>query len=145
MERSRPWWKSILLNARALGFGVVVAVVSVTAYVWVEESLSSGNIITPAETARIAAAFSAVIALQLLLVCVPLWLLLGRLGWTNWVSAMVLGFIAPLGYLTFDDWLNGRSELIVEGLLEGLPFGFFGALAGLVVWWTRPKPPIASA
>lgn len=138
MERSRPWWKSILLNVRALGFGVIVAVGSVTAYEWADASMNGGMFgLTTQEHARIAAIFATSVALQLLIVCVPIWLLLGKLRLTGSVSAALLGFVAPLGY-----WIVMNDSPVPDlvRVRHGLPYGLCGALAGLAVWWVRPKP-----
>ena len=135
MERSRPWWKSILLNARALACGVLVAVGSVSAYEWADASINGGILFLPAnEHARIAAIFAASIALQLLVVCVPIWLVLGKLRMTGWVSAALLGFIAPLAY-----WIVMNGSPVLDVVRQGFPYALCGALAGLVVWWARPK------
>jgi hypothetical protein len=137
MERRRPWWKSILLSALALAFGVAVAVVLVSVFFWM---VWDGFFLTQGEMALVAAGSSAIVALQLLVVCVPIWLLLDKLHLTSWVSAVALGFVAPFAY-----WILAVSN---EPFLAAAPaasiFGLFGALAGLVVWWTRPRP-IASS
>jgi hypothetical protein len=112
---------------------VIVAVVLVTAYVWVEESRSAGNMVTPAAAARVAAVFSLVVALELLIGCVPLWLLLARIRWANSLTAALLGFAAPLL------WVVVNEGAMASGVREGLPFALCGAMAGLVVWWSRPK------
>jgi heme A synthase len=137
MTAPRPRWKSVLLHARALAFGVIVAVLLVTAYAWVEESRSAGNMITPLQFARVAAAFSLVVALELLVVCVPLWLVLDRLGWANWISAALLGFAGPLGWWMIV--LESGDDTLFERAEYGLPYALCGAVAGLVVWLTRPR------
>ena len=142
MTYRRPWWKSVLLNARALVCGVLIAVLLVTAYTWAEAVLEGGFFgLSPSETARIAALFAGVVALQLLMVCVPVWLLLARLHLSNWASAALLGFIAPLAY-----WIITSEGEILDLVRSGLPYALSGAVAGLVVWWARPRaipPPLA--
>ena len=133
MTPSRPWWKSLLLDTRALACGVVVAVVSVTGYVWVEERLSGGSLLSATETTRIAAIFSLIVALELLLFCVPLWLVLGRLRLQGWISAVLLGFAGPVAWVVWNDGFEFNS------VRDGFPFGLCGVAAGLAVWWTRPK------
>src|SRR5688572_19878836 len=95
MTGRRPWWKSILLSALALAFGVAVAVVLASVFFWMTWE---GGFLTRGEMASAAAGFSAIIALQLLVVCVPIWLLLDKLRLAGWVSAVALGFVAPFAY-----------------------------------------------
>lgn len=141
MERHRPWWKAALLNARALACGVVVAVALVSAYVWAEATLNGGVLgLTPVQTARAAAGLSGLIALQLLVMCVPVWLLLKHFGLVGRNTAVLLGFTAPLVF-----WFAENDGPFVTVAGEGLPFAGAGALAGLVVWQVRAKrvlPPV---
>jgi hypothetical protein len=139
MVRGRPWWKSILLNALALVCGVFVAVVTVTAYVWADDALNASvDFLSPAEAARAAVFFSAKAALQVLIVCVPLWLVLDRLGWANRIIAAAIGFIAPLAWLWFNAWTLGYDKPLLE-LASAWPVAMCGAFAGLAAWWTRPR------
>ena len=132
-------WKVVLLNARALACGVAVAAVLVSAYTWFD--WSPGGMLTPAEAALFAAEFSAVIALLLLIFCVPLWLILERRGWARWPLAMGLGFVAPLIYSFLDDLLGGNSEAALGFVrVDNFAYALCGVAAGLVIWLTRPKP-----
>lgn len=140
VKRGQSLSKSILLTARALACGVFVAVVTVSAYAWADEMLrDSYPILSPEEAARVAVFFSAKAALQVLLVCVPLWLLLDRLVWTSWAVAAALGFIAPLVWLCFNAWTLGQERPWLELTSDSLPLAICGAFAGLAVWMARPR------
>lgn len=140
MARIPHLWRTILLNVGALAWGVLAAVVTVSAYIWAEDMLRDSYVlVSPDEAARFAAFFAAKAASQVLLVCVPLWLLLDRLGWANWAVAAGLGFVAPPAWLIFNAWTLGQDTPWLELASDSLPIAACGAVAGLAVWMARPR------
>lgn len=67
-------------------------------------------------------------------ICVPIWLVLGKLGWDRAPAAMALGFVATAAfvYLTYNAGSHERLEVMAYTLL---PYAACGAVAALVTWW----------
>lgn len=91
---------------------------------------------SPAAQAELAAYLSLVAAVIIIPLCVPVWLVLRRYRFTNWLAAAVLGFGATLAY-----WIvtNQPSDLPGNSALDlarsGLPLAVCGAIAGIATWW----------
>ena len=66
--------------------------------------------------------------------CVPLWLMLARLGWDHAPAAGALGFAATAAFvsLTYAGGSHARLALLAY---SALPYGLCGAAAALVTWW----------
>ena len=129
-----------MLTARALGCGVIVAVVLASAYTWADATISGEYaLLTPAGATSFAAIISSLTAVQALIVCVPLWLLFERFGWDSWLAAAGLGFIAaPISWLVTNR-LEGSVQTVPELLQGTLPYSLCGAAAGLTIWLMRPR------
>jgi hypothetical protein len=67
--------------------------------------------------------------------CIPLWLMLARLGRDSAPAAAALGFVATTVFvsLTYAAGSHDRVELLAY---TALPYGLCGAAAALVTWWT---------
>ena len=66
--------------------------------------------------------------------CVPLWLMLAKLGWDRAPAAAGLGFAATAAFvsLTYAAGSHDRIALLAN---TALPYGLCGAAAALVTWW----------
>ena len=66
--------------------------------------------------------------------CVPLWLMLAKLGRDRASAAAALGFAATAGFvsLTYAAGSHDRIALLAN---TALPYGLCGAAAALVTWW----------
>lgn len=133
----------IFLNFAALAIGTLVAVVSVASYRWLlalpEERavVADGGsmMISAADQATISATFAALAALPIIAVCLPIWLILAKFRKNTWAAAAALGFASTVGawIILFD-----LDIPLSEALVNSLPYGLCGALAGVTTWWTSP-------
>jgi hypothetical protein len=133
-------WRSVMLNTCALVCGVIVAVVLASAYTWADATIDGGYpLLSPLEAMQVAAMLSGLVALEILVVCVPVWLLVERFGWANWAVAAALGFVAPPIWWILNNWIEGSGETALQLLPGTFPYAVCGATAGLSIFWTRPK------
>ena len=67
-------------------------------------------------------------------ICVPIWLVLARLGWDRASAAAALGFSATAAFLllTYAAGSHDRLELMAYTFV---PYAACGAVAALVTWW----------
>jgi hypothetical protein len=144
MDRATPArWNVAALNACALVAGVLTGVALVTAYTfasgWIvtrAAHVSGSELFIPLRTqVDLALWFSALYGTLIAVFCAPLWLLLEKRGYSNVVSAMILGFVAPI-ILWIAINQNGVSSLL-DLTKDGLPYGFCGSGAGLVACLCR--------
>ena len=138
-------WKGLALNARALVFGFLVAVVMCTAYVYAEAKIAEQNLpagshmmMTAEDRACFAAIASGIFAIIIVAVSAPIWVLLKRYRLENAFAAALVGFFVTLGIWVGDNWspTNSLFELIRSGII----WAVCGAIAGLATWWARPVP-----
>jgi hypothetical protein len=121
-------------TGRALGAGVLSSVALVTAYSFIEAWLTAfarggPAVLSPSDVAFAALLFSIEYGIIIAIVCIPLWLLLARVGLTGPCVAALLGFTATLGYWMISNYppLNPPRS--------GIAYALCGAVAGLVTWW----------
>ena len=67
-------------------------------------------------------------------VCVPLWLMLGRLGRDDALPAAALGFVATAVFVSLT-YAAGSHDRLALMTYTVLPYGLCGAAAALVTWW----------
>lgn len=126
--------KSLGNGAQALASGIVAGVTLVTAYSFIEAWLRPvppGTIVvmSPADVGSAAFLFSIYYAAVIVLICVPLWLFLSKVGLRGPWTAVLLGFTTTLGY-----WMTSNYPPIMSAR-SGLPYALCGAAAGFVTWW----------
>lgn len=66
--------------------------------------------------------------------CVPLWLMLARLGRDSASAAAALGFVATAVFVSLT-YAAGSHDRIALMTYTALPYGLCGAVAALVTWW----------
>ena len=67
-------------------------------------------------------------------VCVPIWLILARLGWDGPAAAAALGFAATTAFLVLT-YSAGSHEGLPLMNYSVVPYAACGAAAALVTWW----------
>lgn len=67
-------------------------------------------------------------------VCVPIWLILTRLGWDRPAAAATLGFVATAAFLVLT-YSAGSHEGLPLMSYSFAPYAACGAAAALVTWW----------
>ena len=67
-------------------------------------------------------------------VCVPIWLILAKLGWEGPAAAAALGFVATAAFLVLT-YSAGSHEGLPLMSYTFLPYAACGAAAALVTWW----------
>ena len=67
-------------------------------------------------------------------ICVPIWLILVRLGWDRAPAAAALGFLATAAFLMLTDAAGGHVRLHLM-TYTFVPYALCGAVAALVTWW----------
>lgn len=67
-------------------------------------------------------------------ICVPIWLILAKVGWDRAPAAMAIGFVATAAFvsLTYNAGSHERLNVMASTLL---PYALCGAVAALVTWW----------
>lgn len=128
---------------RALGFGVFVAALLVTAYTFADAKLTEladgpgvTRLIPPLAAAQAAALYSIFVASFIALLCAPLWLAMARWKLTGWFSAAALGFAATITLWLSSNLGGGAS---VQDLASAWVWAAFGAIAGVSTWWASPQ------
>jgi hypothetical protein len=130
-----------MLHGAALLFGIVVAVARVSFYTFIESAgganpaFDSESLSWATGMAEAAAIFSTYVAILVVIVCVPIWLLLTKLRLARWWLAAILGFAAPYVYWVF---IEGSDAPDWDAATSGLAYGICGAFAGLATWWASP-------
>lgn len=66
--------------------------------------------------------------------CIPLWLMLARVGWDRAPAAAVLGFAATATFVSLT-YAAGSHDRIALLAYSAAPFGLCGAAAAVVTWW----------
>jgi hypothetical protein len=66
--------------------------------------------------------------------CIPLWLMLARLGYDNAGAAAALGFVATAVFVSLT-YAAGSHERVALLAYTAVPYGVCGAAAALVTWW----------
>lgn len=66
--------------------------------------------------------------------CLPIWLMLARLGWDRAPAAATLGFLATATFLLLTDAAGSHVRLHLMAYTF-VPYAVCGALAALVTWW----------
>lgn len=132
-------------NLLALTSGIVSSSVLVSAYTYVSghhaadaAHVDGSKLLVPVDMQwQLALWISTFYAVVIAAVCIPIWLLLTKLGLNRAPVAVALGFIA-----TMTSWvlinLNGHAS-IADLLSSGLPYAVCGAVAGLITWLCRPR------
>ena len=65
--------------------------------------------------------------------CIPLWLMLGRLGRDTAPAAAALGFVATAVFVTLT-YAAGSHDQVALMTYSAIPYGLCGAAAALVTW-----------
>jgi hypothetical protein len=66
--------------------------------------------------------------------CVPLWLMLAKLGRDTALAAAGLGFAATFVFVSLT-YAAGSHDRVALMTYTALPYGLCGAAAALVTWW----------
>jgi hypothetical protein len=66
--------------------------------------------------------------------CIPLWLLVVRLGWDRAGAAAALGFAATAVFVSLT-YAAGSHTHVAMLAYSVVPYGLCGAAAALVTWW----------
>ena len=66
-------------------------------------------------------------------ICVPIWLMLAKLGWDRAPAAAALGFLATATFLLLTDSAGGHVRLHLMNYTF-VPYAACGAVAALVTW-----------
>ena len=110
----------------ALAAGVACGALLVTGYIYVsqDDALVFEGLFTVALFYGLAiAAF-----------CVPIWLMLAKLGWDRAPAAAALGFLATSIFLLLTNAAGSHMRLHLMAYTF-LPYALCGAIAALVTWW----------
>ena len=67
-------------------------------------------------------------------VCVPIWLILAKLGWEGPAAAAALGFVATGAFFVLT-YSAGSHEGLPLMSYSFVPYAACGAAAALVTWW----------
>ena len=67
--------------------------------------------------------------------CIPLWLMLARLGRDSAWAVAALGFLATMVFVSLT-YAAGSHDRLALMNYTALPYGLCGAAAALVTWWT---------
>jgi hypothetical protein len=66
--------------------------------------------------------------------CIPLWLMLARLGRDSAPAAAALGFVATAVFVSLT-YAAGSHDRVALMSFTAIPYGLCGAAAALVTWW----------
>ena len=66
--------------------------------------------------------------------CIPLWLMLVRLGQDGALAAAALGFVATAVFVSLT-YAAGSHDRVALMTYSAIPYGLCGAMAALVTWW----------
>ena len=112
--------------ALALGAGIATGALLAAAYI--HSSLGPGLVFEGLVEV------SLFYGLAIAVVCVPLWLMLERLGRANAWAAAALGFVATAVFVSLT-YAAGSHDRVALMTYTALPYGLCGAAASLVTWW----------
>ena len=115
-------WRTLL----ALGAGVASGALLVAAFIY----SSLGNALVMEGLLLVSLIYGAAIAA----VCVPVWLILAKLGRDGAPAAAALGFGATSAFLIMTNAAGGHQRLELMAYTF-LPYAASGAVAALVTWW----------
>ena len=110
----------------ALGAGVASGALLVTGYIFVshDDALVFEGLLL----------VSLFYGLAIAAVCVPIWLILAKVGWDRAPAAGALGFFATATFLLLTDAAGGHVRLELMSYTFA-PYAVCGAIAALVTWW----------
>ena len=111
--------------ALALAAGVVSGALLVTGYIY----LSQDDALVFEGLFMVSVYYGLAIAA----ICVPVWLMLAKLGWDGAPAAAALGFLATATFLLLTDAAGGHVRLELMNYTF-VPYAACGALAALVTW-----------
>jgi hypothetical protein len=111
----------------ALAAGVACGALLVTGYIYV----SQDDALVFEGLFRVALFYGLAIAAF----CVPIWLMLAKLGWDRAPAAAALGFLATSIFLLLTNAAGSHTRLHLMAYTF-LPYALCGAIAALVTWWT---------
>lgn len=66
--------------------------------------------------------------------CIPLWLMLAKLGWDRAPAAAALGFLATAVFVSLT-YAAGSHTHVALLAYTVVPYGLCGAAAAVVTWW----------
>ena len=112
----------------ALAAGIACGAVLVTAFMYSSYGASAGLVYEG--LFEVSLYYGAAIAA----ICVPVWLILARLGWDRALPAAALGFVATGAFLLLT-YAAGSHERLDLMAYTVLPYALCGAVAALVTWW----------
>ena len=123
---------------RALALGILVGIVLVTVYGFVDSWLSvliTGHeaVMPPSAVAFASFLMSTEYALLIAAICAPLWLVLSKIGWDGPLAAALLGFAATSAIWVLTNqpfWGPTRHDVALA---------LCGAAAGLATWWAAHR------
>ena len=118
-------------TASALGAGVLVGVVLVTAFGFL--SASGDALLPPLAAARASFLFSILYAPAIAALSALVWWLISKFGMEGPVAAAGLGFV-----MTSAVWFLTNQPLSAP-TLDNLAVGVCGAMAGLATWWVANR------
>ena len=110
----------------ALAAGVACGALLVTGYIYV----SQDDALVFEGLFRVALFYGLAIAAF----CVPIWLMLAKLGWDRAPAAAALGFLATSIFLLLTNAAGSHMRLHLMAYTF-LPYALCGAIAALVTWW----------
>jgi hypothetical protein len=114
----------------ALAAGVACGALLVTGYIFVSQDdalVFEGLFVV-----------SVYYGLAIAAICVPVWLMLVRIGRDGALAAAALGFVATAAFLLLTDAAGGHVRLHLMNYTY-VPYALCGALAALVTWWAGRK------
>jgi len=122
--------RSLKHVARALAVGVIAGIALVTSCslieAWITAPAEGTTILSPSDVAFAALILSFEYAVVITIGCLPLWLLIARVGLAGSVAAAFLGFAATLVF-----WMVSNYPPL-QSARSGIPYALCGAVAGLV-------------
>jgi hypothetical protein len=114
----------------ALAAGVACGALLVTGYIYVSQDdalVFEGLLVV-----------SLYYGLAIAAICVPVWLMLARMGRDGALAAAALGFVATAAFLVLTDAAGGHVRLHLMNYTF-VPYALCGAVAALVTWWVGQR------
>ncbi len=116
--------------ALALAAGIASGALLVTAFIY----SSLGDALVFEGLFLVSLFYGAAIAA----ICVPVWLVLERVGWAGATAAAALGFAATGAFLILTDAAGTHTRVHLMAYTF-LPYAACGAVAALVTWWVGQR------
>ena len=113
-------------TALALAAGVACGALLVTGYIY----LSQDDALVFEGLFLVSVYYGLAIAA----ICMPIWLMLARVGWDRAPAAAALGFLATATFLLLTDAAGGHVRLDLMNYTF-VPYALCGTVAALVTWW----------